>query len=173
MSEEEPESEPAYFRETEPSGLLAEFLAVWRTVKGERPMPLRSDIKLERIGARLAPHVLIMEVEPEAETGRHRFRITLAGEAARALFTNGTPGAYLDEMETLRTHPLRDQILATFERVVETKTPQAYAGEFLGRDFRHYRYERIYCPVSDDGTRVTHLLGAVVVPGAASRAGQR
>ena len=173
MSEDEPESDPAYFRETEASGLLAEFLAIWRSVKGERPMPLRSEIRLERIGARLAPHVLILEVEPASDAGRHRFRITLAGEAARALFTNGTPGRYLDEMETLRSHPLKDQILAAFERVVETKTPQAYAGEFLGRDFRHYRYERIYCPVSEDGTRVTHLLGAVVVPGAASRADRR
>ena len=173
MTEEEPESEPAYFRETEPAGLLAEVLAIWRNVKGERTMPLRSDIKLERIGARLAPHVLIMEVEPAQAAGRHRFRITLAGEAARAQFTNGTPGAYLDEMETLRAHPLKDQILAAFERVVETKTPQAYAGEFLGRDFRQYRYERIYCPVSDDGTRVTHLLGAVVVPGPISPAARR
>ena len=104
----------------------------------------------------LLPSVFVVEVDHEQE----RFRYRLAGADVEQLVQAKLHGRWLDE--ALRS-PLREFFdeafcIAAFDRKVHFRRNTLH---LAGRPY--IRYARLLLPLSNDGTRIDHLLGCIKV----------
>lgn len=147
------------YEETRPSGKLALLLDHWLQLCAAG-LPRRRDIDLMRLDASLLPHVFLLDVLD----GGARFRWRLIG--TEIVRHSGTDDTGLD-LEISVMPKMRPTVLAHNRQVVSERRPLAHRGDFVSRDRRIHRFERLLLPVLADAGDVvdTVLGGAVFTPG--------
>jgi hypothetical protein len=133
---------------------LRSLLAYWRMKKGDRLTISRAEIDPGEIKS-LLPHVGLVDIE----RAPLRFRYRLAGTEIIKGYGLEVTGRYLDQMD-LNGHE-RD-ITAEYVRAAESGEPSCSTFDYVRRDGRHIRYERLVLPLSSDGNSVDMLFGGCV-----------
>lgn len=129
---------------------LVEWLDYWVTLKGERKIPLRSELNPVDI-PRLLANIIINEVERDPL----RFRIRLEGEAVSAARGFNATGRYIDEPGVV---VLRDDVLGGYAWVVEHCRPWYSDGAFSYQDGRSGQLYRLAVPFSREGDDVDYII---------------
>ncbi len=137
------------------SDRLAEVLAYWRGVRGQRTMPSRQDIDPLHLPPYLLPHLELIDVMSQPEL---RFRWRLIGTHVTASVGRDMTGQYFDEIYGTGDF---ETVTGTFKWVAENARPLRWHGTsgFLGRDW--LAYEGVYLPLSSDGRIVDMIFAAV------------
>lgn len=135
---------------------LQPLLAYWKSRSGDERLPARADIDPLDI-PRLLPFLYLVDVEPQgggATPYRFRYRLVGTGIVER---NGGDPtGHYLEEFEN---RPFHATILEDYARCASEKRPVAAARRFMDAAGRHWPYQRLVLPLSDNGQDVNMLLG--------------
>lgn len=132
---------------------LGLLYAYWQEVRGSRRAPARADIDPSRI-VPVLPNIAIFDVEDSPR----RYRIRLMGTRNVSWYGADPTGCYLDELDIGDD---RADLFDLLDRVVALGVPGHISGEYTKLDGRTLRYERLFMPLSNDGTRIDMLLGAV------------
>jgi hypothetical protein len=154
--------DPAARREIE-SGhepLWGQFLRTWESLATAiGRYPARTDIDPTALGAKLLPHVFLVDVlaKPGAKAPRFRFRLLGQSIIDREPTRSGD---FLDQLGTtadvaeIEAHYVAclDGRISIREASLAWKDPR---GGYL-------RYRVMVLPLSDDGRTVTHLLGMAI-----------
>jgi hypothetical protein len=132
--------------------LISSLLHFWETARGARAMPAKADVDPLRLGARLLPHVLLVEL---VAGGRLRYRLcgTALIEAAGADIT----GKHADEL-----YPNPDYtgyIDGLYRRCIAARRPIYSESRYLTRNSSRQRFaRRLICPLADDGAPVQQFI---------------
>lgn len=130
------------------------LLEFWEAVRGQRPMPSRADIDPVRLGARLLPHILLVEA---VDGGRFRYR--LCGSANEEAAGADLTGRHVDE---LNPHP--DYIrymVGLYQQAQATGRPVYSESRYMALNTNAIRdTRRLICPLSTDGRRADHFVSA-------------
>lgn len=137
---------------------LRRFADYWLERRGDRLMPGRADIDPLDIRYVL-PWIWMLDYKPESR----RFVCRLAGEQINAFLCNNIDGHYLrghylEEYMPARALPT---LMERYLTIVDRPVMMHASGLFSTRSF-HADGERIAFPLSDDGIRVTTLIGATL-----------
>lgn len=133
---------------------LKTLYAYWQSLRRGRRAPARSDIDPSEI-VTVLPHIGIFDVEDSPR----RYRIRLMGTRIVSWYGCDLTGRYLDEIDFGTGESFTFAIL---DQVVDRVVPAHMTGEYTKHDDRTIRYERLYLPLSSDGSRVDKLIGAAV-----------
>jgi hypothetical protein len=132
--------------------VLAPALAYWMQKRGPRPMPRKRDIDPVELPPKLLPNLQIIDVID----GGARFRYRLVGTASVNAFGSDYTGRYPDEMFS---DDRLNFIQSLYRAVCTTKTPLFSLNRYhTTKNIDLFAY-RIYMPLSEDGTDVSHILG--------------
>jgi hypothetical protein len=135
---------------------LQQLKAYWLAKKGAALAPPRSAIRPEEIVA-LLPNLALVDVVGDLP----RFRVRLFGTALAAAYGGDITGKFVDEVDFGR---VGGDVIQHMTTVVRECRPVAVRISLTkSEDRRHIDYERIWLPLSQDGIRVTMLLGGVAV----------
>jgi hypothetical protein len=132
--------------------LLAGLLSYWETARGARPMPAKTDIDPLRLGAKLLPHVLLVEL---VAGGRLRYRLcgTALIEAAGADIT----GKHADELYPNPTYT--GYIEGLYRRCIAERRPIYSESRYLARSTSLQRMaRRLICPLAEEGAPVERFI---------------
>jgi hypothetical protein len=131
---------------------LQRLYAYWQERRREREFPARRDI--DPLDFRYAlGHVMLLDVLREPL----RFRFRLHGTALTLRAGYDMTGKMADELPNARN---RDMLVARCRAVVERRQPLVTTDERLvGR--RTSAYEVLWLPLSDDGSTISMLMGAL------------
>lgn len=124
----------------------------WQELRGKGALPSRADIDPVRI-----PDVLQNIGLFDVEEAPRRYRIRLMGMQIVRWYGCDLTGRYLDEID------FGDRPVFTFallDQVVEQRVAGHMTGEYTKQDGRTIRYERLFMPLSNEGTRVDMVIGA-------------
>ena len=136
--------------------VLQPLLAYWKSRAGDRPLPARADIDPLDI-PRLLPFLYLVDVEPlTGGTMPHRFRYRLVGTGIVERNGRDPTGRYLDDFEN---RPFHETIMADYARCATEKRPVAATRRFMDATGRHWPYQRLVLPLSENGQDVNMLLG--------------
>lgn len=150
----------AAFEEIEPAGRLADLADYWRGLASEG-LPGRQHVDPVAMGSALLPHLFLAEVFD----GGERFRWRLIGTHIVRFAGSDDTG---QDLSASIAPAIRDTIIDHYRRVVRERRPLCHRSEFMGRDRRVYRYERLLLPIAADGTTVDMILGGAVFTAAIS-----
>ncbi len=131
---------------------LRRLIAYWLDKRGARAMPALADVDPVEIPWALGR---IWLCDYLAESGRFRYR--LAGEFINSFWGRNIAGKHLDEiLPSDRLKAVTKKVRTVRERpaIVHDRVSLSLAEEISKSG------ERLILPLSDDGTRVTALLGA-------------
>jgi len=131
--------------------LVLRLLHHWRQLAGDRNMPSVRDIAPEPMGD-MWPHAFVLRMAASGEPGYEHVGTAFASELTRDLIgaaVGSTP------VETLLRQATR-----YWDMVADKKVPISLGGEFRHRRGELLLYRSIILPLSEDGTRIDHLLGA-------------
>jgi len=142
------------FEIIEPAGRLAQLVAYWRHLV-PMGLPGRQHIDPVTIGPALLPHIFLAD----AFDGGARFRWRLIGTHIVSHAGTDDTG---QELEATLSPQMRETILGHYREVVRGLRPLCHRSEFIGRDRRIYRYERLLLPLASDGKTVDMILGGAV-----------
>lgn len=131
---------------------LKSLYVYWQELRQGRRAPARSEIDLLRIKS-ILPNIILLDVEEDPR--RYNFR--LMGTRIVSWYGGDLTGRYIDEVdfggEPMFTFTILDQM-------VDKVVPAHMTGEYVKHDGRHIRYERLFLPMSSDGTHIDKILGA-------------
>jgi len=136
------------------SNRLLRTYVQWRRLAGERFAPTRSEIAPAQFKSDLA-HVFLMDVLDEGSD----FRFRLGGERIVEFMGGRHAGRLLSDFVGL---PAYEQMHRFFQAAVKRRTAVAAGPVSLNRDGREaVAMEVLAMPLSDDGTGVTDVFGAM------------
>jgi hypothetical protein len=134
------------------SARVRELYEYWERARGDRLMPRRADIDPIEIWS-LLPYVHMSEWHDDPKDVFYR----IAGTEIVATAGQEFRGRSLTEV--LRDPDHLEQSMALYIRVVASRVPifgrTEHSSQRLGVDF----FEWVLCPLSENGTSVTHFLG--------------
>jgi hypothetical protein len=142
------------FEAIEPEGRLAQLAAYWRHLV-PAGLPGRRHVDPVGIGPTLLPHVFLADVLD----GGARFRWRLIGTHIVSHAGTDDTG---QELEATIAPQMRETIIGQYREVVLGRRPLCHRSEFVGRDRRIYRYERLLLPLASDGKAVDMIFGGAV-----------
>lgn len=142
------------FEEIEPAGPLAQLVAYWRHLV-PAGLPGRQHVDPVMIGSTLLPHVFLADVLD----GGSRFRWRLIGTHIVNHAASDDTGRDLDATVS---PAMRETIIGHYRETISTCRPICHRSEFIGRDRRVYRYDRVLMPLAADGSAVDMILGGAV-----------
>lgn len=133
--------------------LIVEVRRYWERKRGDRPMPARADIEPSELKA-ILPNLALADVAYDPLDFRYR----LIGSEIDRHSADSHTGKWVSEI------PGRAPPSAVWENlvgVVTSKTPSERSVPYVGpfKDFVTTR--QIILPLSDDGTTVNMLMGAI------------
>lgn len=134
--------------ETIPHSKLRDIYQYWLDKRGDRLMPLRSDISPMDI-PRLLPNITLVTVVHD--TNRYKMRL-VGGEIANMMGGDVT-GKYLDEMPEIEKY-----LKARYDWIVKAKRPYIYSDQLNWAGKKHLNFHSIGLPLSLDGETVDILL---------------
>jgi hypothetical protein len=132
--------------------LLVSLLQYWETVRGARATPTKADIDPLRLGGRLLPHVLLVEL---VAGGRLRYRLcgTALIEAAGADIT----GKHADELYPNPAYT--GYIDGLYRRCIAERRPIYSESRYLARSTSLQRLaRRLICPLAEEGAPVGQFI---------------
>ena len=120
-------------------------------------MPQRADIDVLALPPKLWSHLVLLGVSYDP----FRLYYRVVGSAVADMVGADWTGRYLDEV-TVATPSVAAQNMETIKRA----QPTMHVYNFCRADpeideIRELRFERVLFPLSEDGERVTHLIGTV------------
>lgn len=130
---------------------LRAFYTYWQGLRRNGRIPVRADIDPTRI-APVLPHIGLFDVEQAPR----RYRIRLMGTEIVSWYGCDLTGRYLDEID-FGDYP---STFALLDQVVDRRAAGHMTGEYTKQDGRRIRYERLFMPLSSDGSRVDMVIGA-------------
>jgi hypothetical protein len=134
--------------------ILGPMLEYWTRKRGARSMPSKRDIDPTEIPPKLLPNLQILDVIDDGA----RFRFRLVGTASvQAL---GQDYTWKGPEELLSGDRL-SLVLEIYRTVCTTKAPVFSRSRYYTTNDRDIFTNRIYLPLSDDGTNVHHILGVL------------
>jgi len=142
------------FETVEASGRLGQLLAYWRDLAPGR-IPGRCHVDPISIGPALLPYIFLTDVLD----GGRRFRWRLIGTHIVNHAGSDDTG---HELEATIAPQMRQTIIGHYREVVRERQPLCHRSEFVGRDRRIYRYERLLLPLAANGQTVDMILGGAV-----------
>jgi hypothetical protein len=142
------------FEKIEPAGKLSRLRDYWQGLVPSG-LPGRQHIDPLAIGSSLLAHVFLADVIE----GGMRFRWRLIGTHIVTHAGTDDTGQELDATVAPR---LRDTIIGHYRLVTLERRPLCHRSEFIGRDKRVYRYERLLLPMAADGATVDMIFGGAV-----------
>jgi len=124
--------------------IILGLMAFWNQARGARPMPSKADIDPVRLGARLLPHVLLVDVVD----GGSRFRYRLCGSANTDAAGIDLKGRHVDEL-----NPDPDYIrymIGLYRRSLDMRRPVYSESRHLALNSDGIRdTRRLICPLAD------------------------
>lgn len=132
------------------SGRLASLCSYWRRRRGERALPLRSDIDPVDIPALLADVILL-----DVETAPQRFRFRLVGTRMSELFGRDPTGRYLDEPWSRGEAA---SLLEPLREAVEGARPLAVFGTMAWDNGARVDLEWLFLPLGNARGEVSMIL---------------
>ena len=131
--------------------IVGRALGFWDSLRSETAFPRCGDC-LAKFDERILPGMILIEVGADAESD------TIVDCGPDFIDALGRDPVGLPVCEILPSATERGLV---FWRVAaEMKKPIADVGGFCNADGHEIVYRSVFLPVSEDGTRVTHLLGA-------------
>lgn len=124
----------------------------WLGKRGDRAMPTRDDIDAVEMRPKVLPNLTLLEVGDQPRSCRFR----LAGTAYREALGCDPTGKWLDQLPVLRA--AAGWKSATEQVIIEGR-PVFQVVRFVRWDGMVFDIHSLKLPLSDDGTRVTMILG--------------
>ncbi|WP_430435732.1 PAS domain-containing protein [Oceanibaculum nanhaiense] len=135
---------------------LQPLLAYWKSRCDAERLPARADIDPLDI-PRLLPFLYLVDVEHQTGgTMPYRFRYRLVGTGIVERNGGDPTGHYLDDFEN---RPFHETIVADYARCAAERRPVAASRRFMDSSGRHWPYQRLVLPLSENGLDVNMLLG--------------
>ncbi len=132
---------------------LRRFYDYWRSkIAPGRRFPARADIDPAEI-PRLLPSILLIDVV--RDHGPVRFRLRLVGTEYVERIGRDHTGQWLEEG---RPASEAEAIIATYDKVLATGEPHFWRSRLHDPDRQHVVYERLLCPLADDGETIDVLV---------------
>jgi len=132
---------------------LRRIYEIWRSKCSDELLPRRADVDPVEFGKAL-PNVFLVEIQPTEP----KLLLRVMGTAFEEQYGENVTGKYIEDLDF---GAARDEILAAYDRLIESKEPVHIANEYEKSDGRVMRFERITLPLSDDGEIVTAVLGGI------------
>jgi PAS domain S-box-containing protein len=129
---------------------LDALLALWTKIRGDRPLPLRTDFDLETV-KRWVAHLSVATVAPN---GRFQFRL-FGGELTR-VYGHDLTGRFLDE---LTPRDLWSVIIMHYHEVVGTREP-IFAPISIANGRWYNEVSRLLLPLATERDSVGFVMGA-------------
>lgn len=126
----------------------------WLRIRGERKMPRREDLDPLDIPD-LLPYVALIDVE----CAPRRFRWRLIGTHITRAMGRDRTGNYFDEAYSGK---VLDDLMAVYERVVQSRTPIRHFGRPTFADKAYSNYESTHLPFSESDESVDIILVGLV-----------
>jgi hypothetical protein len=131
--------------------LVLRLLHYWRQIAGDRSMPSASNVAPDSIPD-MWPNCFMLRFGASNEPVYDQIGSSFAPELANDL--RGTPVGSTPVETLLR------QATRYWDMVADKKVPISLGGEFRHRRGELILYRSIILPLSNDGARIDHLLGA-------------
>jgi hypothetical protein len=138
------------------SSMLRRLVDYWDRLRGDRPMPARSDLKPEEMAFALAQIMLVDIHWPSAvtEASDPTFRFRLVGSRIEATGHRGLTGRWAHE---LQPEFYRNAVLRAYREAAISGEPGIRRIQYTS-DGNELRYERVALPLSSYGTSADMLL---------------
>ncbi|HXC28691.1 MAG TPA: PAS domain-containing protein [Stellaceae bacterium] len=134
--------------------ILGPALSYWLAKCGGSSMPRKRDVDPIEIPPGVLPNLQLIDVID----GGARFRYRLIGTATVDAYGEDFTGRYPDEMFPA---DLRDFIHGIYRQVCRWKAPLFLSNRYITARGFELASKRIYMPLSDDNTKVHHILGVL------------
>lgn len=133
------------------AGLIC-FYEYWASLRGNRPMPARTDVDPLQVPRRYLPNLMLIDVLHDPR----RYRYRLVGTNVVGATGADRTGRFFDEVPFFRAHPA---VIQQYETVVETHQPlhslEPFTNLITGSA---YEVDRLLLPLSNDGRLVDTVL---------------
>lgn len=136
------------------SSVTREAWRYWHALRGERPLPARSDLNPASIIG-ILPHVMLIEVLEDPIDFRYRLIGTYIDERLSQRYTGRRAREFADKGPGSR---LWEQLC----RVVEERRPVVSTLRYTGPDQRFKAAEEVMLPLVDERDRITTIFDALV-----------
>jgi len=138
--------------------LTGRALLYWWTLKGDLPFPRHSALPLDsgeaNKGEGLWPNIFTASIRPSVEASTFVF----CGAAVAEICAAPPPGRLVS---SCLPSPVWDKLRYVFETTATTMKPLTASGRFVAESSRVALYRSIVLPLSEDGSAVDHVLGAL------------
>jgi hypothetical protein len=138
--------------------LTGRALLYWWALKGDLPFPRHSALPLDseevRKGEGLWPNIFTVALRPSIEASTFVY----CGGAVAEICSVPPEGKLVSHC---LPSPVWDKLRYTFETSATTMKPLTASGRFVTRGDQVALYRSIVLPMSEDGSSVDHLLGAL------------
>ena len=154
----EPDTQSLIESDIEPR--WGQLLRTWEALaEAKGRCPSKSEVDPMALGSRLLPNVFLVDVVPMPARKRPRFRFRLLGQDILDR-TVTRAGDYLDALgATTEVAKIERHYVAAMEgRIAIRETNMAWSDP----DKDYQTYSVLVLPLSDDGARVTHLIGLAI-----------
>jgi len=132
---------------------LRQFHDYWRSkIRSGRRFPARADIDPVEI-PRLLPSILLIDVVRDFDSVRFRLRL-VGTEYVRRIGRDHT-GRWLEDGRPVSE---AEAIIATYKQVLATGEPHFWRSRLHDPERQHVVYERLACPLADDGETIDVLV---------------
>src|SRR5262245_3464821 len=138
------------------SPMLRRLVAHWESLRGDRPMPSRCQLRAEEMGFALGQMMLVDIHWPSAvtETSDPTFRFRLVGSRSESMGHKGLTGPWAHE---LQPDFYRDAVLRAYREAAIAGQPSIRRIQYSS-DGNALSYERVALPLSNRGTGTEVLL---------------
>jgi len=135
--------------------IVAALFAFWESTRGERAMPAIREVDPLRLGGRLLPHLMLIDLVEGGARLRYRLCGTAVAEAAGADLT----GMHVDE---LNPNPVYTQYIdGLYRRCMAERRPVYSESRYLAHLSSGLRVtRRLICPLSDGGDTIVRFVSA-------------
>ncbi|HLF58930.1 MAG TPA: hypothetical protein VI732_04805 [Alphaproteobacteria bacterium] len=138
--------------------LTGRALLYWWTLKGDLHFPRHSTLPLDsaevKNGEGLWPNFFTVALDPSAEASTFVYCGTAVADICMV-----PPEGRL--VSTCLPSPMWDKLRYVFESTATMMKPLTASGRFLAASSRVALYRSIALPLSEDGSSIDHLLGAL------------
>ncbi len=138
------------------SDRLANLLGIWRTVRGERTLPERTDFTARSLARHLAHLTFVERVEEPGKARGYRFRLF---GSALAQYTGDWTGKDLEDSLPEQFLP---SWLAAYDATIEACVPLRFVAQFRAEHLQHIKAETLVAPLGGETGAATGLLISVV-----------
>jgi len=135
--------------------VIRALFAFWEQARGGRDMPAKEDIDPLRLGRKLLPHILLIDL---AEGGR-RLRYRLCGTAVAEAAGADLAGMHVDELNPNPAYT--GYIDSLYRRCIEARRPVYSESRYLAHKSSGLRLtRRLICPLADASGTIDRFISA-------------